>query len=76
MEAYKDIFGAPNTGLHSYRIFNIAVIDLAFTVLAAYLISKYSKQSFSCVLLVLFLSGIVLHRLFGVDTTVDRLLFE
>ncbi len=32
---YKNIFGAPNTGVHSYRIFNIAIVDaLAVFIIA------------------------------------------
>lgn len=36
---YKDIFGAPNTGIHSYRLFDIAIVDLLFTILVSYLIT-------------------------------------
>lgn len=25
---YKDIFGIPNEGVHSYRLFNIAIVDV------------------------------------------------
>jgi hypothetical protein len=28
---YKNMFGIPNKGLHSYRIFNIAIVDLTLT---------------------------------------------
>ena len=29
---YANIFGAPNTGSHKYRIFNIAIIDVIATI--------------------------------------------
>ena len=32
---YKDILGIPKTGLHSYRVFNIAIMDVVFTFLFA-----------------------------------------
>ena len=32
---YKDIFGKPNEGIHSFRIFNISVIDTLLTIFLA-----------------------------------------
>jgi len=72
---FKDVFGKPNTGLHSIRIFNIAVVDVLMTVLLAYLIANSFHTSFYVTLLVLFIIGIILHRLFCVKTTIDKLLF-
>jgi len=74
---YRDIFGKVGNGLHSYRIFNIAIIDVLLTVLGAYYIHlQVPNNSFDYILLVLFLLGIVLHRLFCVRTTIDKLIFE
>ncbi len=73
---YKNIFGEPNTGLHSIRIFNIAVIDVAMTIIAAYYISYYLKIDFYHTLLFLFVLGIFLHKLFCVNTTINKLLFS
>ncbi len=73
---YKNIFGEPNTGLHSIRIFNIAVIDVAMTIIAAYYISYYLKIDFYYTLLFLFVLGIFLHKLFCVNTTINKLLFS
>ena len=72
---YKDIFGKPNTGAHQYRFFNIAVIDVAFTIIFAYGISYFFDYPFIITLGILFLLGIILHRLFCVRTTVDKILF-
>ncbi len=72
---YKDILGKPKTGAHSYRIFNIAIVDVLLTILASFLISYFSQIPFWKVLIFLFLLGIVLHRLFCVRTTIDKLLF-
>jgi len=71
----KDIFGKPREGLHSYRIFNIAIVDVLLTILLAFLISYFLSYKFIYVLVFLFLSGIILHRLFCVRTTIDKLLF-
>ena len=72
---FKDIFGKPNTGLHSIRIFNIAVVDVLLTALLAYLISKTFHTRFYITLVTLFIIGIILHRIFCVKTTIDKLLF-
>jgi len=73
---YKNILGEVGKGIHSYRIFNIAIIDVLLTILAAYVIHIFMPNyKFVYILLFLFLLGIILHRLFCVDTTVDKLLF-
>ena len=73
---YKYIFGEPNKGVHSYRIFDIAIIDVIFTLIGAYIISIYYKCNFIHVSIVLFILGIIAHRLFCVRTTIDKLLFS
>jgi hypothetical protein len=74
---YKDIFEKVNSGLHSYRFLNIAIIDVLFTILVAYGISiLFPKYKFCLILLILFLLGIFVHRLFCVRTTIDKLLFR
>ena len=74
---YKDLFGKVGTGLHSVRIFNIAIVDVLLTVGGAYIIHLlYPKLRFIYILAGLFLLGIALHQLFCVKTTVDRILFS
>ena len=73
--AYRDIFGAPNTGVHAYRIAGLAAFDVIATVIVGIVIAKLTGYRIVTVLLWLFILGIVLHRLFCVRTTVDRLLF-
>ena len=72
---YKNMFGKPGTGVHSYRIFNIAIVDVLLTILAAILIAYINKISFIKTAIVLFLLGIFMHRIFCVRTTVDKWLF-
>jgi len=73
--SYKNLFGAPGTGAHSYRLFNIAVVDVALTVLAGWLVAWWFEVNAVYVILGLFVAGIAAHRLFCVHTTVDTLLF-
>lgn len=63
------------SGVHSCRLFNIALFDAIPTVIAAYLIALYFKKPFLNVMLVVFLIGVLAHRMFDVRTTVDQALF-
>jgi hypothetical protein len=73
---YRNIFGKPNSGAHSYRIFNIAIIDLGLTILVAYIISKYYILDFVYVFIILMLLSLILHKLFCVETTLTKFVFE
>jgi hypothetical protein len=73
---YKNIFGIPKQGVHSYRIFNIAIVDVIMTILVGYIISCIYKTPFIMTCIILFILGIILHRIFCVRTTVDKLLFS
>jgi len=82
---YKNILGEPNTGIHSVRIFNIAIFDVLATILVGvllhqFIIVEWLEMSNSIklwmVLVVLFALGILLHRLYCVRTTVDKILFD
>ena len=72
---YKDIFGRPREGAHAYRIFNVAVVDVIATVVVAFLIARAFGFVFWKSLVVLFLIGIISHRMFCVRTTVDKWVF-
>jgi hypothetical protein len=73
---YKNSLGIPNEGVHSYRLFGVAIVDVIMTIIAAYIISYFTKIKFLYTSIFLFTLGIILHRLFCVKTTVDKLLFE
>lgn len=72
---YKDILGKPNQGIHSYRIFNIAIVDVLLTILAAFILSIVTKYKFIYTLIFMFILGIISHKIFCVRTTIDKLLF-
>ena len=73
---YKDIFGRPREGAHAYRLFDIAVVDVAATVLLAFVIARLFGLSFWKSLVALFNIGIISHRAFCVRTTVDKWVFS
>ena len=73
---YKDILGKPGQGIHSYRIFNIAIVDVIFTIIGAYVIYLFlPKINYFVILISLFILGIILHKIFCVRTTIDKYLF-
>ena len=63
-------------GVHSYRIFNIAYIDVIVVVLGAIGISYLVKIPAWIAIIGMLILGIVVHKLLCIRTTVDKLLFN
>ena len=72
---YRDVFGKPGEGAHSVRIGGVAIVDVALTAVAAAGVSWALGQSFVVVLVLLLIVAVAMHRLFCVDTAVNRWLF-
>jgi hypothetical protein len=72
---YKDIFGRPREGAHAYRLFDIAVVDVAATFVLAFFVARVFGVTFWKSLVACFLIGVISHRAFCVRTTVDKILF-
>lgn len=72
---YKDMFGKPKVGVHSYRFFNLAITDVSMTITAALLLANFFNWNPWITVAGIFLLGIVVHRMFCVRTTVDKYLF-
>ena len=62
------MFGAPNTGVHSYRFLDTAVVDYILTIVAAAFVTKVTKIPLVITTIILLILGIFLHALFGVNT--------
>ena len=75
---YKNLFGELGTGVHSYRFYNIAILDVVITFVVAYLLNIFifPNIAYSKVVILFFILGIILHRFFCVKTTVDKFLFD
>ena len=73
---YANILGEPGKGFRKIRLFNISVLDVLATIVGAYFISKKFHKSFKVVLIILFITGIILHKLFCVRTTIDKIIFD
>jgi hypothetical protein len=73
---YKFIFGIPGKGVHSYRVLDIAIVDVIMTLIGAILLGYFFKISYYYTIPGMFLLGIFFHRLFCVRTTIDKWLFS
>lgn len=67
--------GEVGKGIHSYRLFNIAYMDVLVVAIGAYLIAYSFKLNMVYTFVAVFLLGIISHRVFCIRTTVDKLLF-
>lgn len=70
---YSDIFGKVGKGIHSYRLYNIAMIDLVLTIILSWIISKYYEYNIFIVFGILIIISIIIHRLFCVRSTLTML---
>lgn len=74
--AYRHIFGVEGEGVHKYRVFNIAIVDTVLTILGSWLLSRYLGLSFLAVFLFVMVLGVLVHRLFCVQTTLTKWVFD
>jgi hypothetical protein len=77
---YKDILGVPNQGFHSARFMGYARNDILGTFGIAFIIAllfyrKTLLKSFLIISILLFIIAIFLHRLFCVNTTLNKMIF-
>jgi hypothetical protein len=71
---YKNALGEPGKGPHTHFM-GVAWRDTVATILGGILLSILFKWNVVYSILGLFILGIILHRLFCVRTTIDKLLF-
>jgi len=82
---YKDILGIPKKGVHENRIpvLDIAlndtvgtiVLGLVFGILISFIFKTNFTYTFIICTIVFFILGIGLHRLFCVNTTINKAIF-
>jgi len=75
---YKHMFGQENTGIHSLRFLNLAIIDVLGTVAIALALAWWMKLTLLNTILFLcliFVIAILAHRAFCVNTTINKLIF-
>jgi hypothetical protein len=77
---YADVFGAPGTGAHRYRLGGLAAVDLLATGGLAYLAARLARRrvtaaSYALALLVLLVVAVAAHEAFCVNTRLTAALF-
>jgi len=73
---YSDIFGKPKTGVHSFRLFNFAIVDVLLTLVLAYYLTN-NKNNYNDVFntfFILIIMSFFIHKLFCVETTLTKFL--
>ena len=71
---YKNAAGKAGSKEYT-RIFTIRIIDLVSVIVGSYLLSYMLGTSFLKTLVIIFVFGIIVHRMFCVRTAVDKMLF-
>jgi hypothetical protein len=69
------MFGEERKGFHSLRLFDIAIGDVFLTILLSLFISYVSKLNVILTFIIVFIIGIVVHRIFCVNTKVNVMIF-
>ena len=70
---YRHIFGKEKEGIHSYRIMDIAIMDVLLTFIGALLIAYYFKLNIILVFIFLIILGTIIHYIFCVETTITKM---
>jgi len=71
---YKNSLGKPGKGFHVHFL-GIAIFDLLATILICVGIWKITGINFWLILLVIMILTIIIHRIFCVNTTLNKLIF-
>lgn len=71
---YRDSLGKPGEGFHTHFL-GIAILDLLGTILIGYIIWKYTHVNPWYIILGLTLITIFFHRIFCVNTTINKAIF-
>lgn len=73
---YKNMFGQPGKGVHSWRLFDIAIVDVVGTVAIAWGVAAIAGWDPVSTILWAFVLGVLAHWVFCVDTTVHKFFFK
>jgi len=71
---YRDIFGKPGEGAHSYRFVGVAIVDYVMAILAAMFISQVTDAPLVITTIMVLFLGVVMHSAVGISTGATRLL--
>lgn len=74
MKPYKNMFGKMGQGIHNYRVMNTAIVDYILTLVGAVVITYYFKIPLVLTTILLFILGVFVHFIFGVNTNTIKYL--
>ena len=60
--------------VRNVRVLGVAIVDVVAALALAFGLAKVTRLSLASSVVVVFASGVVLHTMFGIDTTVQRML--
>jgi tetrahydromethanopterin S-methyltransferase subunit C len=72
---FQNLLGVPSQGVHSYRLFHVAIADVLLLVLFSLWLKNALRIKYVEALFIGFIIGVIAHRVFCVRTTLDRALF-
>jgi len=67
---FKNLLGVPNKGIHRFRFLNTAIVDYIMSIIGACIITLFTRIPLVLTTIFVFVLGIILHILFGVETGV------
>ena len=71
---YANALGEPGKGVHAARIFGLALNDTLMTIAAAIITAYLFNISFIFSFIIWFVTGEILHYLFGTNTAFLRMI--
>ena len=71
---YANALGEPGKGIHAARIFGLALNDTLMTIAAAIITAYLFNISFIFSFIIWFVTGEILHYLFGTNTAFLRMI--
>ena len=65
---YSNIFGAPGTGVHSWKFHGTSLVDYFLTIIGAFILTQFTKIPLVITTIIMFILGIIFHYMFCVPT--------
>ena len=65
---YRDLFGAPGTGIHRFKFKGTSLVDYVITLGVAFLVTYLTEVPLVLTTIGVLVLGIIAHMLFGVPT--------
>ena len=69
------MFGKEREGVHSFRLLDVAIVDVVGTMCIAVVLSWLTGLHIGVSIILMFLLGIVSHKVFCVNTKINVALF-